>query len=141
MSCVGFLSPAQRAALAASSADGPPLSSFASPPHSAGKVRRVRLLAASPDSTIRESAALSYLAPVDVLEALAADDADGVRCCVARNERAPEWVLRSLAADPCPQVRGWAAANPSTPPSLRDELADDPDPGVRAVVTWAAGWT
>jgi hypothetical protein len=141
MSCVGFLTPAQRAALAASSADGPPLSAFASPPPSEGKVRRVRLLAASTDVAIRESAALSYAAPPEVLESLAADDAASVRCCVARNERAPEWVLRSLAADPSPQVRGWVAANPSVPPALRDGLASDPDPAVRAVVAWAAGWT
>jgi hypothetical protein len=141
VSCVGFLSPAQRAALAAASADGPPLSSFASPAHSEGKVRRVRLLAGSSNRTIRESAALSYLAPADVLETLAEDEADSVRACVARNERAPEWVLRALAADPSPQVRGWVAANPSTPVCLRDELATDPDAGVRAVVAWAAGWT
>jgi hypothetical protein len=141
MSCVGFLTPAQRAALAASSAEGPPLSAFASPPHSEGKVRRVRLLASSERASIRESAALSYAAPPDVLESLAADGVTSVRSCVARNERAPDWVLRTLAADPSPQVRGWVAANVSTPPALRDGLASDPDPAVRAVVAWAAGWT
>ncbi len=143
MSCMGFLSPQQRAALAASSredAGGAPLSAFASPPASAGKVQRVRALAASADPTIRESAALSYRAPEDVLVALAADSEAGVRRCVARNEHTPTEVLRTLAADPDAGVRGWVAAHPAVPDDLLAALADDPDPTVRAVVAWAEGW-
>ena len=140
MSCMGFLSPRQRAALAASSSDGAPLSSFASPPASAGKVRRVRSLADSGSAAIRESAALSYYAPVDVLVALAADAEPGVRRCVARNDRAPAEVLRALAFDEDAAVRGWVAANPSVPGEVLRALAEDADPTVRAVVAWAQGW-
>ena len=143
MSCMGFTSPQQRAALAASSRDdagGAPLSAFTSPPASDGKERRVRALAASGSPAIRESAALAYRAPVDVLLALAGDEASTVRRCVARNEHTPEPVLRSLAADDDPLVRGWVAANPAVPNDLLAELVADPDPRVRAVVTWARGW-
>jgi hypothetical protein len=143
VSCLGFLSPGQRAALAASSredAAGAPLSSFASPPATAGKVRRVRALAASTDVRIRESAALSYRAPLDVLAALAHDDEASVRACVARNEHADLDLLWALAGDPAPTVRGWVAAHPGAPADLLDRLADDLDPQVRAVVAWARGW-
>ena len=143
MSCMGFLSPQQRAALAASSredAGGAPLSAFASPPATEGKVRRVRALAASADPAIRESAALSYRAPEDVLVALADDPETGVRRCVARNEHAPAEVLRRLATDADPGVRGWVAAHPAVAEGLLAALADDPDPTVRAVVAWAEGW-
>ncbi|WP_141006940.1 hypothetical protein [Nocardioides humi] len=140
---MGFLSPQQRAALAASSredAGGAPLSSFASPPASEGKVQRVRLLAGSADPVIRESAALSYHAPPDVLVALAADQQVGVRRCVARNEHTPAGLLVRLAADADATVRGWVAAHPAVPDGLLTVLASDPDPTVRAVVAWAEGW-
>ena len=140
MSCLGFLGPQQRAALAASTADGAPLSSFASPAVSDGKVRRVRLLARSTDPRIRESAALSHHAPPDVLASLAADEEVGVRRCVARNERTRPAVLERLAADPDPYVRGWVAAHPAVPPALLDLLVEDADDCVRAVVAWAKGW-
>ncbi|WP_110208046.1 hypothetical protein [Nocardioides daejeonensis] len=140
MSCMGFLTPQQRASLAASTPDGPPLSAFVSPPASEGKVRRVRALAASPAPVIRESAALSYHAPEEVLVALAVDPEAGVRRCVARNGSTPAGVLRMLAGDADPLVRGWVAANPSVPGELLDALGDDADPLVRAVVAWARGW-
>ena len=143
MSCMSWMSPAQRAALAASSAadgEGAPLSSFASPPTSDGKTQRVRVLAASADPAIRESAALSLRAPEDVLVALAADEAVTVRRCAARNERLPVALLRSLAADPDAVVRGWVAAHPAVPVDVREELASDEDARVRAVVGWAERW-
>jgi predicted secreted protein len=140
MSCLGFLSPAQRAALAASSAAGAPLSAFASPPASASKVRRVRTLAASGDVRIRESAALSYHAPAEVLAALALDAAASVRACVARNPGAALELLWALADDPEPVVRGWVAAHPGVPADLLERLAADPSAQVRAVVAWARGW-
>ncbi|MDQ1103909.1 variant leucine-rich repeat-containing protein [Nocardioides zeae] len=140
MSCIGFLSPAHRAALATSGEGGPPLSAFTSPPASASKVRRVRALAADPTTAIRESAALSQHAPMDVLEHLAADAQSSVRACVARNPRTPTWVLALLAEDADNRVRGWVAAHRLCHPDLLARLADDPDPAVRAVVAWAAGW-
>lgn len=140
MSCIGFLSDTHRAALAASSAGGPPLSAFTSPPASETKVRRVRALASSASPAIRESAGLAYHAPIDVLEVLAADSEVTVRSCVARNSRTPEWVLRSLAADPSAQVRGWVVANRTCPPALLDVLAEDDDEQVRTIAAWARRW-
>ncbi|GAA1932473.1 hypothetical protein [Nocardioides hwasunensis] len=143
MSCVGFLSPEQRAALAASSredAAGARLSSFASPPPSDGKVRRVRLLARSTDPRIRESAALSHHAPADVLRRLADDEEPGVRRCVARNVHADAALLARLASDPDPHVRGWVASNPSVSTAVLELLSEDEDESVRAVVAWAKGW-
>jgi hypothetical protein len=140
VSCLGFLSPAQRAALAASSAEGAPLSAFSSPPASESKVRRVRALARSGDVRIRESAALSRHAPPEVLAALAADPAPSVRACVARNPGAPLDVLWALADDASVTVRGWVAAHAGVPADLLARLAADPDPQVRAVVAWAGGW-
>ncbi|WP_134765850.1 hypothetical protein [Nocardioides sp. 1609] len=143
MSCLGFLTEQQRAALAASSstdAAGVPLSAFTSPPASDGKTARVRALAASADPRIRESAALSYRAPDDVLVELAGDADAAVRRCVARNERTPVAVLHRLVDDPDPFVRGWVAAHPAVPSHVLDRLGADPDAAVRAVVTWARGW-
>ncbi|MFT4085220.1 MAG: hypothetical protein QM638_21780 [Nocardioides sp.] len=136
------MTPAQRAALAASSAgdDGAPLSRFASPPASAGKRHRVRVLAASAAPAIRESAALAHHAPPDVLELLARDAVASVRRCVARNPATDPGVLTGLASDPDAFVRGWVAANPQAPAAVRELLAEDPDAGVRAVVAWVARW-
>lgn len=143
MSCFGFLTEQQRAALAASSrkdADGAPLSAFASPPASDGKRDRVRRLAGAPSAGLRESAALSVHAPVDVLVALAADPEASVRRCVARHGRTPAAALERLAGDADPLVRGWVTANAAAPAALRARLHDDPDPTVRAVVAWAERW-
>jgi hypothetical protein len=140
MSCTGFLTPQQRAALAGSSSDGPALSSFSSPPVTEGKRERVRLLAGASDPRIRESAALSSYAPEDVLHRLSRDPVASVRACVARNEHAVEPILRSLATDADATVRGWAVAHRAAPRELLDLMAEDPDASVRAVVTWAKGW-
>ena len=143
MSCLGFLSSGQRAALAVSSAGddgGQPLSSFASPPVSEAKRARVARLATSTDARIRESAALSYAATADVLSRLAGDAEPGVRRCVARNPHAPASVLWALATDEDPLVRGWVAAHPGAAGAICALLSEDPDPVVAAVVAWAAKW-
>lgn len=141
MSCLAFMTPAQRAALANSSADGASLSAFTSPPPSPGKLLRLRSLARATSAAIRESAALAHHAPTDVLQDLAADPMASVRRCVARNERTPAVVLETLAADDDSGVRGWVAAHPATPEGARRRLASDPDPTVRAVHSWAERWT
>lgn len=140
MSCLGFLTPQQRAALAASSQDGEPLSRFASPPATAGKLHRIRALARSEDPAIRESAALAQHAPPDVLFTLAADPVAAVRRCVARNPGVVPPLLERLATDGDAHVRGWVAAHPGAPAELVARLADDSDPTVRAVVAWATRW-
>jgi hypothetical protein len=141
MSCLAFMSPAQRAALAASTSAGLPLSAFTSPPATPGKLRRLRTLAESSQPRIRESAALSVHAPVDLLVLLDRDRVASVRACVARNERVPSRLLRRLASDPETPVRAWVAAHRSTPDDVRRILARDPDPAVRAVLAWAVGWS
>lgn len=140
MSCIGFLSAAHRQALAASAADGVPLSGFTSPPVGEGKLRRLRVLAGSVDPSIRASAAASRHTPPDVLERLALDPDLQVRRCVARNESAPARLLESLAVEGDRTVRGWVAANPASPRSVVGVLAGDPDPQVRAVAAWALRW-
>lgn len=139
MSCIGFLSPQQRALLRASTPDGV-LSSFASPKVTEGKVARTRLMASSDDSKIRESAALAHATPPDVLTALSGDLDPGVRMSVARNEHTPSATLRLLAGDSVAGVRGWVAANPSVPQDVLDLMANDADPTVRSVVDWASRW-
>lgn len=144
MSCVSFLSAAQRAALRSS--DDEQLTPeqiravHPSPPATEGKLRRLRVLAHSADPSIRQSAALNQQCPVDVLDLLAEDADPSVRRCVARQPKTPETLLRRLAQDTTADVRGWVAANPGVPQSLLTELADDPDPTVRGVVTWARNW-
>lgn len=144
MSCVSFLSEAQRAALRES--DEEQLTpeeiraAHPSPPATEGKLRRIRVLAQSADPSIRQSAALNQYCPVDVLELLATDADTGVRRSVARQPKTPEALLRALARDEVPDVRGWVAANPGVPQSLLAELADDPDATVRGVVAWARNW-
>lgn len=142
MSCVSFLTPRQREALArAVAADaGPALSTFASPPVTAGTLRRVRAMAADPKPGIRASAAAHRHAPEAVLVTLGADPQPAVRAAVARNAWAPASVLRSLATDDEATIRAWVAANPMAPADLLDRLADDDDAQVRDVVTWARNW-
>lgn len=144
MSCVSFGSTGDGGRrwlerLRAAADDPRPVAQFLSPEASEAKIRRVRQLAVSDDPKIRESAALSYLAPPDLLAALALDADRGVRCCVARNERSPVDVLGELATDVDPGVRGWVATNP-TAGALVEQLKLDADPTVRSVAKWATGW-
>lgn len=144
MSCVTFLSPAQRAALR--EADDEQLTpeeiraAHPSPPVTDGTLRRIRGLARSSDPAIRQSAALNQRCPVDVLELLAQDPEPGVRLCVARQPRTPEPLLRTLAQDRSADVRGWVAAHPNVPDALLATLAKDTDATVRGVVGWARNW-
>lgn len=144
MSCVSFLSAAQRAALRESDDErrSPEevRAAHPSPPATEGKLRRIRLLAKSTDPSIRQSAALNQQCPTDVLELLARDTDPSVRQCVARQPSTPEPLLRQLAHDTTADVRGWVAANPRVPESLLTELETDSDATVRGVVEWARNW-
>lgn len=145
MSCVTFLNAAQRVALQESGDEQLTPEEIRalhpSPPATASKLRRVRMLANSADPAIRQSAALNQCCPADVLELLAGDADPSVRRCVARQPLTPEPLLRELAKDIVPEVRGWVAANPKVPADLLDELADDSDSTVRSVVSWARNWS
>lgn len=111
---------------------------FLSPRVTASKLARIRLLASDPDPKIRESAALSYHAPVEVYDALSRDSDAGVRACVAKNERVPCDILRRLAADPDERVRGFVAVNYMVPDDAMQQLAHDDSPIVRGLVEWKA---
>jgi hypothetical protein len=142
MSCIRFNTPAQRRQLAA---DAPamltsddPVAQFLSPAVTASKVARIRRLAADPNPKIRESAALSYHAPVEIYEALSRDPDAGVRACIAKNEHVPCDILRRLADDPNERVRGFVAINYFVPADAMTALADDPSAVVRGLVDWKA---
>ncbi|GAA1742537.1 hypothetical protein [Aeromicrobium alkaliterrae] len=139
MSCVSFWGPDARERMVAAMA-APPVATFASPGVSDGKLRRVALMATSPDPRVRESAALNAHVPVEVLESLAVDPEMSVRCCVARSPQASPEVLTWLARDESAPVRRWVGAHPVTPPEVMDSLAEDPDVGVREVVQWNRRW-
>lgn len=144
MSCVTFLSPSQRAALRTSAEDRATpeeiVAAHPAPPVTAGKLRRLRLLAQDENPRIRESAALNRHCPPETLAELSRDPQPGVRGCVARQPAAATEVLEALARDPEAQVRAWVAANPSAGPALLTVLADDADDEVRRVVAWARNW-
>jgi hypothetical protein len=142
MSCIRFNTPAQRRQLAESAptmvGDSAAVAQFLSPAVTASKVARIRRLAADPNPKIRESAALSYHAPVEVYEALSRDPDPGVRACIAKNEHVPCDILSRLADDPDERVRGFVAVNFFVPADAMERLADDPSPVVRGLVDWKA---
>ncbi|MFM2353898.1 MAG: hypothetical protein RLZZ608_1304 [Actinomycetota bacterium] len=142
MSCIRFNTPAQRRQLADSApmmvTSDDPVAQFLSPAITASKVSRIRRLATDPNPKIRESAALSYHAPLEVYEALSHDSDPGVRACLAKNEHVPCDILRRLANDPDERVRGFVALNYFVPADAMQALADDPSAVVRGLVDWKA---
>lgn len=142
MSCIRFNTPAQRRQLAESAptrvGESAAVAQFLSPAVTASKVARIRRLAADPNPKIRESAALSYHAPVEVYEALSRDPDPGVRACIAKNEHVPCDILSRLADDPDERVRGFVAVNFFVPADAMERLAADPSPVVRGLVDWKA---
>lgn len=143
MSCIRFNTPAQRAQMRAAA---PALVTAAevaarhpAPPVTESKIRRLRLLAESPDPKIRESVASSRHAPADLAERLAHDPAPSVRAQVARNETVSCDLLRELADDEAEAVRGWVAVNFFVPADVMERLRDDPSPVVRGLAEWKAG--
>jgi len=109
-----------------------------SPPVTESKIKRLRLLAQSPNPKIREAVASSYNTPVDLFERLATDPDEGVRSCVARNEATPCDILRTLATDSSEAVRGWVAVNYFVPEDAMQRLAADPSKTVQRLVQWKA---
>ncbi|MBX3099681.1 MAG: hypothetical protein KF761_08880 [Salinibacterium sp.] len=140
MSCIRFTTPAQRAQMRAmapamvTAEDAKAL--HPAPSITESKIRRLRLLARSPNPKIRESVGSSYHTPDDVFFDLAHDPDPSVRSCVARNEHAPCDVLRELAHDTSEQVRGWVALNYFVPDDAMADLARDPSPTVLGLVAW-----
>ena len=139
MSCIRFNTTAQRAQLAQASS-GPrkdePVAAFLSPEVTQSKVDRIARLARDANPKIRESAALSYHAPLAVYEALSKDPNEGVRTCLARNRATPCDVLRTLARDSSETVRAFVALNYSVPADAMALLAQDASETVQRIVQW-----
>ena len=137
MSCLHFTTAAERASLkdrtplGLSNEDAALL--HRSPPVTESKIRRLRLLAASPVPAIRQSVASSRNTPVDLFEALAVDSDASVRGCVARNDAAPEAVLRGLVTDRDQGVRCWLAVNHAAPADVLTTLRQDRSSKVRSL--------
>ncbi|PZQ87793.1 MAG: hypothetical protein DI534_13525 [Leifsonia xyli] len=142
MSCIRFNTPAQRAQLAALAPSMLTPEEVAArhpaPPVTDSKLRRLRLLATDANPKIREAAASSYHAPVELYGELARDPDEGVRAVVARNTATPCEVLRELAHDDSPTVRGWVAVNYFVPTDVMEQLAADESETVRSLVAWKA---
>ena len=142
MSCIRFNTPAQRRQMAAMApimlTSEQAAALHPAPAVTESKIRRLRLLAESPNPKIRESVASSSHAPLDLVEHLAKDPDAGVRGCLARNEATPCDVLRGLSRDEDETVRGWVAVNFFVPDDVMRELARDESATVRALVGWKA---
>ncbi|MCA1943188.1 MAG: hypothetical protein LDL15_06230 [Yonghaparkia sp.] len=140
MSCIRFNTPAQRRQLAESApsmiGSSEAVAQFLSPAVTSSKIERIRRLAEDPNPKIRESAALSYHAPVEVYEKLSRDPDPGVRACIAKNENVPCEILARLADDVDERVRGFVAVNYFVPAEAMERLADDPSAVVRGLVQW-----
>ena len=143
MSCIRFNTPAQRAQLDRLRADkvlaDTSIAQFLGPEFGETKIQRLRVMAKDKNPKIRESVALSYHVPDDVMWELARDKNEGVRICVARNERVSCDILRHLASDKSTQVRSWVAVNYYVPADAMKKLADDVSEDVRKLVAWKAG--
>jgi hypothetical protein len=140
MSCIRFNTPAQLAQLDALRADKKlsetAIAQFLGPEFGESKIKRLRTLAEDKNPKIRESAALSYHVPEEVMWALAKDKDEGVRICVARNETTPLEILRFLSADRSAQVRSWVAVNFFAPQDILKLLSQDESESVRMLVAW-----
>lgn len=140
MSCIRFNTPAQHAQIQQALLEGrsgeEPVAKFLSPTVTESKVKRIVEMAKDANPKIRESAALSYHAPLAVYETLATDSDQGVRECLARNTHTPCDVLRTLATDASERVRAFVAVNYSVPEDAMETLSQDDSELVRALVQW-----
>ena len=142
MSCIRFNTPAQLRQLDELRGDkskrDKSIAQFLSPEITESKILRVRAMAKDKNPKIRESAALGYHTPEDVMWELAKDKNEGVRVCVARNETTPCDILRHLGNDKSEQVRSWVAVNFFVPTDVMELLATDKSETVRKLVGWKA---
>ena len=139
MSCIRFNTTAQRDAMRADAsalAVGDQAILHLSPPVTASKIARLRLLARHDRPGIRQSVASNRHAPQDLLAALAADRDAAVRGEVAKNESASVALLEALSHDRDPRVRCWAVMNPMLPDDRVQALAADGDPQVARIAGW-----
>lgn len=142
MSCIRFNTPAQRAQLdvlrSNPQLNDTAVAKFLGPEFGESKIQRLRTMATDKNPKIRESVALSYHVPEDVMWDLAKDKNEGVRICVARNETTPCDILRFLATDSSEQVRSWVAVNFYVPEDAMVTLSKDSSESVQKLVQWKA---
>lgn len=140
MSCIRFNTPAQRAQLDRLREDSvlnqTAVAKFLGPEFGESKINRLRIMAKDKNPKIRESVALSYHVPEEVMWQLAKDKNEGVRICVARNETTSCDILRHLATDKSEQVRSWVAVNYFVPQDAMEILAQDSSESVQKLVQW-----
>ena len=116
MSCIRFNTTAMKSQLDEARIAGlgnDPVASFLSPEITESKVKRIVTMSEDPNPKIRESAALSYHAPLSVYEKLAKDSSETVRAFVAINYYVPEDAMEELAKDTSPTVQklvAWKAS-------------------------------
>lgn len=142
MSCIRFTTTAQRESMrrdAAALAAADQAVLHLSPPMTASKIARLRLLAGHDRATIRQSVASNRSAPQDLLAALAEDRDPGVRGEVAKNEATDPALVERLSHDRDARVRCWAVLNPTLPRPRVEELAADRDPQVARLAGWRLG--
>lgn len=142
MSCIRFNTSAQRESMrhdAASIAAEDQAILHLSPPVTESKITRLRLLAAHPRATIRQSVASNRHAPHDLLVTLAADQDPAVRGEVAKNEAADAALVETLSHDRDARVRCWAVLNETLPMSRVHELESDRDAQVARLAGWRIG--
>lgn len=142
MSCIRFTTNAQREAIrrdAAALADGDQAILHLSPPVTASKIARLRLLAAHERPGIRQSVAANRHAPQDLLVQLSADRDAAVRGEVAKNEATDPALVERLSRDRDARVRCWAVLNPALPDERVSELALDGDAQVARLAGWRLG--
>lgn len=124
MSCIRITTDAMREQIK-QGAPSDPVSQFLSPPLTDSKIKRVTEMANSDNPKIREAAALSHQAPVEVFHKLAEDNMVSVRECLARNYHLPENIIVKLSTDQEERVRAFIASNPTTPKQVLLILAQD----------------
>lgn len=141
MSCIRFNTTAMKSQLDEARLQGlgnEPVAAFLSPAITESKVKRIVTMSQDSNPKIRESAALSYHAPLAIYQKLAKDADEGVRSCLARNHATPCDVLRTLAKDSSEIVRAFVAVNFNVPEDAMAELAQDESPTVQKLVAWKA---
>lgn len=142
MSCIRFTTSAQRESMrrdAAAIAAGDQAVLHLSPPVTASKLARLRLLAEHQRATIRQSVASNRHTPQDLLLRLAGDEDAAVRGEVAKNEATDPVLVATLSHDRDARVRCWAVLNDSLPDERVRELASDPDAQVARLAGWRIG--
>jgi hypothetical protein len=142
MSCIRFNTTAQREAMrhdAEALESGDQAILHLSPPVTASKIARLRLLAEHSRPTIRQSVASNRHAPHDLLVTLAADRDAAVRGEVARNESTAPELVATLSHDADARVRCWAVLNAALPDERVRELVADRDAQVARLAGWRLG--